>query len=89
MNALDKHYTALLEENGYKEFVTKGSGFSRTIVEAMERHAKDYHENKVKKFNKPAVMQRSEQLVCDKCVDGLNKSKSFEKDTCVHCRKKV
>lgn len=36
-----------------------------------------------------AVMQRSEQLVCDKCVDGLNKSKSFEKGTCVHCRKKV
>ena len=47
MNALDKHYTALLEENGYKEFVTKGSGFSQTIVEAMERYAKDYHENKV------------------------------------------
>lgn len=36
-----------------------------------------------------AVMQRSEQLVCYKCVDGLNKSKSFEKGTCVHCRKKV
>lgn len=35
------------------------------------------------------VMQQSEQLVCDKCVDGLNKSKSFEKGTCVHCRKKV
>lgn len=36
-----------------------------------------------------SVMQQSEQLVCDKCVDGLNKSKSFEKGTCVHCRKKI
>lgn len=36
-----------------------------------------------------SVMQRSEQLVCDKCVDGLNKSKHFEKGTCVHCRGKV
>ena len=35
------------------------------------------------------VVGRSEQLVCDKCVDGLNKSKSFEKGTCVHCREKV
>lgn len=35
------------------------------------------------------VVGRSEQLVCDKCVDGLNKSKSFEKGTCIHCRKKV
>jgi hypothetical protein len=37
-----------LEENGYEEFVTKGSGFSRTIVEAMERHAKDFYERKMK-----------------------------------------
>ena len=36
-----------------------------------------------------AVMQRSEQLVCDKCTEGLNKSKSFEKGTCVHCRNKI
>jgi hypothetical protein len=36
-----------------------------------------------------SVMQRSEQLVCDKCTDGLNKSKGFEKGTCVHCRKKI
>ena len=36
-----------------------------------------------------AVMQRSEQLVCDKCVEGLSKSKSFEKGTCVHCREKI
>lgn len=34
------------------------------------------------------VMQRSEQLVCDKCIEGLNKSK-FEKGTCIHCRKKI
>lgn len=30
-----------LEENGYEEFVTKGSGFSHTIVEAMERYERD------------------------------------------------
>lgn len=36
-----------------------------------------------------AVMQRSEQLVCDKCKYGLSKSKSFEKGTCVHCRDKI
>lgn len=47
-----------LEENGYDEFVTKGSGFSHTIVEAMERYAKDYHESKVKKLNKPAVISQ-------------------------------
>ena len=47
-----------LEENGYEEFVTKGSGFSQTIVEAMERYAKDYHESKVKKLNKPAVISQ-------------------------------
>jgi hypothetical protein len=47
-----------LEENGYEEFVTKGSGFSQTIVEAMERYAKDYHESKVKKLNKPAVIRQ-------------------------------
>ena len=45
-----------LEENGYDEFVTKESGFSQTIAEAMERYAKDYHKSKVKKLNKPAVM---------------------------------
>jgi hypothetical protein len=37
-----------LKENGYDEFVTKGSGFSQTIVEAMERYAKDYYESKLK-----------------------------------------
>lgn len=47
-----------LEENGYEEFLTKGSGFSQTIVEAMERYAKDYHESKVKKLNKPAVISK-------------------------------
>ena len=36
-----------------------------------------------------AVSGRSEQLVCDKCVDGLSKSKSFKKGTCVHCRKEI
>lgn len=36
-----------------------------------------------------AVSGRSEQLVCDKCVDGLIKSKSFIKGTCVHCRKEI
>jgi hypothetical protein len=45
-----------LEENGYEEFVTKGSGFSQTIVEAMERYAKYYHESKVKKLNIDAVI---------------------------------
>ena len=35
------------------------------------------------------VMRRSEQLVCDKCIKGLNNSKTFEKGTCVHCRNKV
>ena len=29
----------ILEENGYEEFVTKGSGFSQTIAEAMEEYA--------------------------------------------------
>jgi hypothetical protein len=41
-----------LEENGYGEFVTKGSGFSRTITEAMEKYAKEYHESKTKKLKK-------------------------------------
>lgn len=71
MNALDKHYTALLEENGYKEFVTKGSGFSQTIVEAMERYAKDYHENKVKKFNKPAVSNRGGSIPYESLSDSF------------------
>ena len=47
-----------LKENGYDEFVTKGSGFSQTIVEAMERYAKDYYESKVKKLNKPVVINK-------------------------------
>lgn len=38
----------MLKKNGYEGFVTKGSGFSRTIVEAMEKYAKDYHKNKIK-----------------------------------------
>ena len=42
-----------LEEYGFEEFVTKGSGFSRTIVEAMERHAKDYYEEKIKSRKSP------------------------------------
>ena len=71
MNALDKHYTALLEENGYKEFVTKGSGFSQTIVEAMERYAKDYHENKVKKFNKPDVSNRGGSIPYESLSDSF------------------
>lgn len=36
-----------------------------------------------------AVSGRSEQLVCDKCVDGLIKSKSFIKGTCIHCKKEI
>lgn len=36
-----------------------------------------------------AVSGRSEQLVCDKCVEDLSKSKSFKKGTCVHCRKEI
>jgi hypothetical protein len=35
------------------------------------------------------VSGRSKQLVCDKCIDGLSKSKSFKKGTCVHCRKEI
>jgi len=46
-------------------------------------------EEQAEQLRKHAVMQRSEQLVCDKCTEGLNKSKSFEKGTCVHCRKKI
>ena len=60
-----------LEENGYDEFVTKGIGFSQTIVEAMERYAKDYHENKVKKLNIPDVMQQSGQLFCNMAGKGF------------------
>lgn len=36
-----------------------------------------------------AVSGRSEQLVCDKCVEDLSKSKSFKKGICVHCRKEI
>lgn len=36
-----------------------------------------------------AVSRQSELLVCDKCIDGLSKSKSFKKGTCVHCRKEI
>lgn len=43
----------------------------------------------VKNCSIPAVSGRSEQLVCDKCVEGLSKSKSFKKGTCVHCRKEI
>lgn len=58
MNA-EKLLHLTLEENGYEEFITKGSGFSRTVVEAMERYAKDYHEkkvnNKIKKQNEKEI----------------------------------
>lgn len=56
-----------LDENGYDEFVTKGSGFSHTIVEAMERYAKDYHESKVKKLNNVSRL-----CVCLPLAQGFN-----------------
>lgn len=43
----------------------------------------------MQQLRKHDVSGRSEQLVCDKCVDGLIKSKSFIKGTCVHCRKEI
>lgn len=36
-----------------------------------------------------SAMQRREQLVCDKCTEELNKSKNFEKGTCIHCRNTI
>ena len=38
----------VLKENGYQEHVTFGSGFSKTIVEAMELYAEKYNTNKTK-----------------------------------------
>lgn len=43
----------------------------------------------LEQLRQPPVSGQSEQLVCDKCVDGLIKSKSFIKGTCVHCRKEI
>ena len=52
----EKFLHLILEENGYEDFITKGSGVSQTIAEAMDKYAKIYHENKVKKFNKYKLM---------------------------------
>ena len=46
-------------------------------------------EHQALQLQQTGVMRRSEQLVCDKCIKGLNNSKTFEKGTCVHCRNKV
>jgi hypothetical protein len=46
-----------LEESGYEDFMTKGSGFSQTIVLAMKRYARGYHKNKVKKIKKTIVVK--------------------------------
>lgn len=32
---------------------------------------------------------KKSKLVCDNCVEGLSKSKSWDIETCIHCRKKI
>jgi len=47
-----------LEEYGYKlsDLIYPSNGLEMAIEEAMKRHAEFYHESKVKKLNKPTVI---------------------------------
>jgi len=31
----------------------------------------------------------SDNFICNKCIEGLIDSKSFDKDNCIHCRNKI
>lgn len=38
----------ILAQNGYEDFITEGSGVSRSVIEAMEVYAKEYLKNYLK-----------------------------------------
>ena len=48
-----------------------------------EQYAKEYHDSEVKKLNIPAVVGRSEQLVCDHPNEAIIRDKPT--DYCMAC----
>ncbi|MDD3944637.1 MAG: hypothetical protein PHS38_07985 [Bacteroidales bacterium] len=52
-----------------------------------EQYAKEYHDSEVKKLNIPAVVGRSEQLVCDHPDEAIIRDKPT--DYCMACNSNI
>jgi hypothetical protein len=51
----NKILATTLKENGFEEFVNKGSGFWNTIIEAMDRARYDHAEKVVKEIERRSL----------------------------------